>query len=86
MGDQVRLYGTVVTARDAAHKYMKDTFFQGATIPEADQVIHDELTRLWQGGVMYHCGPVVRRDDAGTGASSPPVRRRAREKNPTRPT
>ena len=65
VGDQVRLYGTVVTARDAAHKYMKDTFFKGATIPEADQVIHDALTQLWRGGVMYHCGPVVARDDAG---------------------
>ena len=35
VGDQVRLYGTVVTARDAAHKYMKDTFFKGNAIPEA---------------------------------------------------
>lgn len=59
VGDQVRLYGTVVTARDAAHKYMKDTFFKGAAIPPAEQAIHDELARLWNGGVMYHCGPVV---------------------------
>ena len=65
VGDQVRLYGTVVTARDAAHKYMKDTFFRGGTIPEADKVIHDELARLWQGGVMYHCGPVVAKDETG---------------------
>lgn len=65
VGDQVRLYGLVVTARDAAHKYMKDTFFHGAAVPEADQQIHDELARLWNGGVMYHCGPVVSRDAAG---------------------
>ena len=65
VGDQARLYGTVVTARDAAHKYMKDTFFKGGAIPAADQLIHDELARLWQGGVMYHCGPVVSQDEQG---------------------
>jgi fumarate hydratase subunit beta len=65
VGDQVRLYGTVVTARDAAHKYMKDTFFKGAPISPADQLIHDELARLWNGGVMYHCGPVVAQDEMG---------------------
>ena len=65
VGDQVRLHGVIVTARDAAHKYMKDTFFHGS-IPENEQAVHDELKRLWDGGVMYHCGPVVSRDDAGT--------------------
>jgi fumarate hydratase class I len=65
VGDQVRLYGAVVTARDAAHKYMKDTFFKGVAIPPADQVIYDELARLWNGGVMYHCGPVVAKDAEG---------------------
>jgi fumarate hydratase class I len=65
VGDQVRLYGTVITARDAAHKYIKDTFFKGGAVSEADQQVHDELARLWQGGVMYHCGPVVSKDEAG---------------------
>ncbi|MGE5601869.1 MAG: fumarate hydratase C-terminal domain-containing protein, partial [Nitrososphaerales archaeon] len=37
VGDQVRLYGTVITARDAAHKYIKDTLFKGGAIAEADQ-------------------------------------------------
>ncbi len=64
VGDQVRLYGVIVTARDAAHKYIKDTFFHSA-VPEAERPVHDELKRLWAGGAMYHCGPVVSRDDAG---------------------
>lgn len=64
VGDQVRLYGLVVTARDAAHKYMKDTFFHGA-IPEGELPVYDQLQHLWAGGVMYHCGPVVSRDEAG---------------------
>lgn len=64
VGDQVRLFGTVVTARDAAHAFMKDTFFHGM-IAEGDREVHDALKRLWAGGVMYHCGPVVGKDDAG---------------------
>jgi fumarate hydratase class I len=65
VGDQVRLYGLMVTARDAAHKYIKDTFFHGPEIPETERAIYDELKALWAGGVMYHCGPVVSKDDAG---------------------
>jgi fumarate hydratase subunit beta len=65
VGDQVRLYGVMVTARDAAHKYIKDSFLHSPAIPESELGVHDELKRLWAGGVMYHCGPVVSRDDAG---------------------
>lgn len=65
VGDQVRLYGLMVTARDAAHKYIKDTFLHGPDIPEGERAVHDQLKQLWAGGVMYHCGPVVSRDEAG---------------------
>lgn len=65
VGDQVRLHGTVVTARDAAHKYMKDTIFKGGPLSEADREFHDVLAQLWNGGVMYHCGPVVSQDESG---------------------
>jgi fumarate hydratase subunit beta len=64
VGDQVRLFGTVVTARDAAHAFIKNSFLHGP-IPEGDRGVHDALKQFWQGGVMYHCGPVVSRDDAG---------------------
>lgn len=65
IGDQVRLYGTVITARDAAHKYMMDTFIKPPAIPESERALHNELKRLWHEGVLYHCGPVVSQDDAG---------------------
>jgi tartrate/fumarate subfamily iron-sulfur-dependent hydro-lyase beta chain len=65
IGDQVRLYGTVVTARDAAHKYIMDTFIHPSAIPKSEQALHAELTRLWSGGVIYHCGPVVSKDESG---------------------
>lgn len=65
IGDQVRLYGTVVTARDAAHKYIMDNFIRPDSIPESERALHDELKRLWQDGVIYHCGPVVRWTESG---------------------
>ncbi len=65
IGDQVRLYGTVITARDAAHKYIMDNFIHAPAIPESERGLYEELKRLWQGGVIYHCGPVVSRDAEG---------------------
>ena len=52
VGDQVAISGVMITARDAAHKYMVE---QQAT--EVQDVLKD--------GMLYHCGPVVRKDDEG---------------------
>ena len=49
VGDTVLLNGIVVTARDAGHKLM---------VEERPHFL-DELLRE---GVIYHCGPVVRKD------------------------
>ena len=113
VGDQVRLYGVMVTGRETAHKYIVDNFIrplgarsgdrpqqggdrpqqggdrpqqgedrpqqgedrlqQGGdrarrgyeAIPESERALYSELRRLWQGGVLYHCGPVVSRDADG---------------------
>ncbi|HEX9118647.1 MAG TPA: FumA C-terminus/TtdB family hydratase beta subunit [Anaerolineae bacterium] len=65
VGDQVRLSGVLVLARDAAHKYIMDNYIHVAEIPASEQALHAELQRLWQGGVIYHCGPVVSRDEQG---------------------
>jgi fumarate hydratase class I len=65
IGDQVRLHGTVITARDAAHKFIMDTFIHPPAIPESERALHATLKRLWQNGVIYHCGPVVSRDEQG---------------------
>ena len=51
--DIVYLSGTIVTARDTAHKRILEYYEQGKPIPI-------DL----RGGVIYHCGPVVlKRDD-----------------------
>jgi fumarate hydratase subunit beta len=59
VGDTVHLSGAIVTARDAAHKYMVETFIESESVPESERPLHEGLKRLLDGGVVYHCGPVV---------------------------
>ncbi|RLB52777.1 MAG: fumarate hydrolyase [Deltaproteobacteria bacterium] len=49
VGDEVLISGVMITARDAAHKYMVEQ--------EAG-----EVSQVLRGGMIYHCGPVVARD------------------------
>jgi fumarate hydratase class I len=52
VGDEVRVSGRIVTAREAAHRHLV----------AAD----DAKVRGWvEGSLVYHCGPVVARDPAG---------------------
>ena len=70
VGDAVRLSGVMVTGRDAAHQYMIETFIRADAVPESEQPLYGELQRLLRGGVIYHCGPVVRQlppSQGGTG-------------------
>jgi fumarate hydratase subunit beta len=60
IGDQVLLSGVIFTGRDAAHKYMKESFIAG-TCPPSEQPLYDVLKKGLAGGVIYHCGPVVRK-------------------------
>ena len=66
VGDTVRLFGVMVTGRDAAHKYMIENFIRADVVPGSECSLYGELQRLLDGGVIYHCGPVVRqREDGG---------------------
>ena len=49
VGDEVALHGTIVTARDVAHKFMVEKK-------------PDFVRSLLAGGAIYHCGPVMRRE------------------------
>lgn len=60
IGDQVLLSGVIFTGRDAAHKYMKEMFIAGKC-PDAERPLYDILKSGLAGGVIYHCGPVVRK-------------------------
>ena len=57
IGDQVLLSGRIHTARDAAHKYLASEGTSPATLPAGLEL---------QGGVLYHCGPVMVRDEGGS--------------------
>lgn len=64
VGDVISLSGTLVTARDAAHKYMVESWIEHEATG-ADAELEDTLAPILDGGVIYHCGPVVRQDEAG---------------------
>jgi len=64
-GDTVYLNGVIVTGRDAAHKFMIEHFIRNPVKPE-EKALYDELKRLFDGGIVYHCGPVVKKHDDGS--------------------
>jgi fumarate hydratase class I len=65
VGDTVYLSGVMVTGRDTAHKYMIESFIRTEAVPESEKVVYEALEQLLKEGVIYHCGPVVRRRDDG---------------------
>ncbi|HXP59018.1 MAG TPA: FumA C-terminus/TtdB family hydratase beta subunit [Dongiaceae bacterium] len=52
VGDEVAITGTLFTGRDAVHKYLHD----GGQLPAGVSL---------QGGLLYHCGPVIIKDGQG---------------------
>jgi fumarate hydratase subunit beta len=60
VGDPVALSGVMITARDAAHKWMVETFIKRTRPPEGDDLeCYAALRPILDGGAIYHCGPVV---------------------------
>ncbi len=60
VGEPVLLTGVMVTGRDAAHKWLIDTFIKKTREPQGDDLeAYEALKKLLDGGVIYHCGPVV---------------------------
>ena len=60
VGDGVAISGMMVTGRDAAHKWMIETFVKKTRAPQGDDLqVYEELKKLLNGSVIYHCGPVV---------------------------
>jgi fumarate hydratase subunit beta len=60
VGDPVSISGVMLTGRDAAHKWMIDTFIRKTRQPEGDDLqVYEAIKPLMAGGAIYHCGPVV---------------------------
>jgi len=59
VGEPVLLSGIMVTGRDAAHKWMIETFIKKTREPQTDDLqAYEDLRKLLNGWVIYHCGPV----------------------------
>ncbi|TET55296.1 MAG: fumarate hydrolyase [Anaerolineales bacterium] len=68
VGDSVRLSGVLVTARDAAHRYLVETLMPGqaaGSLAKKDLKVYEALLPILRGGVIYHCGPIVRETEDG---------------------
>lgn len=53
VGDEVAITGTLFTGRDAVHKYLHE----GGQLPPGVNL---------KDGILYHCGPVVIKDEQGS--------------------
>ena len=53
VGDEVLISGILFTGRDAVHKYLHE----GGELPKEVKL---------QNGILYHCGPVMMKQDDGT--------------------
>jgi fumarate hydratase class I len=66
VGDTVFLNGTIITGRDAAHKWMIETFINHTREPQGDDIdAYEAIKPSLNGGAIYHCGPVVAGLDTG---------------------
>lgn len=60
VGDSVLLSGVMITGRDAVYKWIADTFIKKNRQPSGDDLeVYEALKPLLNGGLIYHCGPVV---------------------------
>ncbi|MBD3193940.1 MAG: fumarate hydratase [Candidatus Lokiarchaeota archaeon] len=55
IGDYVFLNGTIITARDQAHKRILEYQKQNKDLPESLKKIN--------GSALYHCGPIIKCED-----------------------
>jgi fumarate hydratase subunit beta len=64
VGEPVSLTGVIATGRDAAHKYIVENFVKTrGKPPEAEQAVYADLKKVLTESVIYHCGPVVQKNE-----------------------
>lgn len=60
VGDPVSLSGVMITGRDTVHKWMIETFIRKTRSPQGDDLqVYEAIKPVLDGGLIYHCGPVV---------------------------
>ena len=66
VGEAVSLNGIMLTGRDAVHKWMIETFIRKTRQPQGDDLeVYEAIKPILNGGIIYHCGPVVAGLDTG---------------------
>ena len=66
VSEPVALTGIMLTGRDAVHKWMIDTFIKKTRPPQGNDLeTYEAIKPLLDGGIIYHCGPVVSGLDTG---------------------
>jgi fumarate hydratase subunit beta len=60
VGEPVVLTGVIITGRDVVHKWLIETFIKKTRAPQGEDLqVYEALKPILNGGVIYHCGPVV---------------------------
>ena len=60
VGESVLLSGIMITGRDTVHKWLVDTFIMKTVQPtDSDLEVYKAIKPILDGGIIYHCGPVV---------------------------
>jgi len=60
VGDSLSLCGLILTARDAVHQWLVDTFINHTHQPQGnDLATYKAIQPLLNSGMLYHCGPIV---------------------------
>ena len=61
VGDEIALYGTLVTGRDGAHKLMHEALHAAREGDKAKMAALSWLEPLLRDSFIYHCGPVMKK-------------------------
>jgi fumarate hydratase subunit beta len=69
VGDEIALYGTLVTGRDGAHKLMHEAIDAEKAGDPGKMKALEWLHPLMKNGFLYHCGPVMKRLSDGPTAA-----------------
>ena len=60
VGTPVAISGVMMTGRDQVHKWMIETFVKQTRQPQGDDLqVYEAIKPILDGGIIYHCGPVV---------------------------
>lgn len=61
-GDVVKISGVMVTARDVGHKFLVEHFIEREPSPQ-EHDLYQQLSSYLKDGMIYHCGPIVTKEN-----------------------